>query len=119
MKRDIELIRAILLALEAADECRPGTMTLDGYSEDQIGCHSYLIVKSGLAEGGDMSSFADKNPNWFVSHLTPAGHDFIDASRENAIWVRAKELAGQATVSVYLAVLADLAKKAVFAKLEQ
>lgn len=49
MKRDMDLVRKILMALEDnptgyfKDE-----MTIDGYTEEDVGYHCYLLLQAGL-----------------------------------------------------------------------
>ena len=79
MKRNPDLIRSILQNIESL----PGGLVrelldVDGFSEEQIGYHCYLIVDAGLADGSDGTSLADTSPNWSIHCLTAAGHDFLD-----------------------------------------
>lgn len=106
MKRDIDLIRKIILAVEdlptASALGQP--LKLDGYSADQIGYHSFLIVDAGLAIGFDFGGCGHSGPMWQIDHLTSAGHDFADAAREDGTWRKAlsiaKDKAGGLTIDV-------------------
>ncbi len=73
MRRDISLIRRLVLALEN-DEATPDTF--EAYSEEQVVYHRYLTVDGGLAKSGVGCSF----------HLTDRGHDFADAVRSDRVW---------------------------------
>jgi hypothetical protein len=54
MKRDLELIRNITLAVENTPTGYvQEKIEIDGYSKDQIGYHAYLLVDAGLAKGLD------------------------------------------------------------------
>ncbi|MEA2599183.1 MAG: hypothetical protein QOF89_175 [Acidobacteriota bacterium] len=110
MKRDLDLIRKIILTVEDLPTGNvPEEIEIDGYTEEQIGYHSYLIVDSGFAEGVDMGAFGDTSPNWQLIHLTSAGHDFAEASRNETSWNKAKsivkEKAGGATLDILKEVL--------------
>ena len=59
MKRDMELIRKLLLAVETEERTGRGQIELGGYPAEAIGSHSYLIVDAGLAEGADASTRRD------------------------------------------------------------
>jgi hypothetical protein len=95
MKRDLDLIRKLILAVE---ELPTGSvlsdMEIDGYSAEQMGYHSYLVVNAGLAEGIDVETMMDTSPNWQIINLTAAGHDFADAARSEVNWKKATVLAG-------------------------
>ncbi|WP_374566415.1 DUF2513 domain-containing protein, partial [Nitrosomonas sp.] len=82
MKRDFELIRKLILSIENDSQ---GKNEIDGYSEEQIGYHAYLLVDAGLAKGIDVTTAHDVLPQWQALHLTSAGHDFADAARNESI----------------------------------
>lgn len=115
MKRNLDLIRKLVLAVE---DLPTGTVLrnikIDGYSAEEIGYHSYLVVDAGLAKGNDVQALNDKSPNWQILHLTSEGHDFADAARNETIWNKAKgivaEKAGGATLDVMKQVLIGVIK---------
>lgn len=114
MKRDFELIRKLILAAEDNIE---GKIEINGYSKEQIGYHSYLLVDAGLAKGQDVTTIHDVvMPQWQILHLTSAGHDFADAARNESIWQKAtgivKEKAGSVTIDVMKQVLISVIKNA-------
>jgi hypothetical protein len=55
MKRDMELIRNILLAVEASPTAwAPSAvqeLQMEGYTEEEVGYHALLIIEAGLARG--------------------------------------------------------------------
>ena len=116
MIRDLNLIRKLILAAEAGptgyvqDE-----IEINGYSEEQIGYHAYLLVNAGLAKGIDVTTIGDTSPQWTILHLTSAGHDFADAARDESIWQKAagiaKEKAGNVTLDVMKQILIHLINK--------
>lgn len=114
MRREIELIRKIILAAEASARIGSGDLQVAGYTEDQIGYHSYLIVDAGLAKGVDATCIGDSNPKWIILHLTSAGHDFADASRNETTWKKALGLVadkgGNATIGIVRDVLVGVIK---------
>jgi|SRR5688572_11845634 len=115
MKRDLDLVRKIVLAVEALPS--NGTndeIEIEGYTREEIGYHSYLIVDSGFAKGIDVTTMSDRSPMWMILHLTSAGHDFADASRDEATWTKAtglvKEKAGGVTIEIIKDVLVGVIK---------
>jgi hypothetical protein len=88
----MELIRKIILAVEDHPSgWAPDDMRFDGYEPEQIGYHCYLIVASGLAEGCDIATLSEPGPVYSLNHLTPAGHDFAENSRNEFIWNEVRE----------------------------
>jgi hypothetical protein len=117
MKRDLELIRKMVLAIEDAPSgWAPHPLKIEGYSDAQVGYHAYLLVDAGLAAGEDATSSGSEGPEGFVSTLTWAGHEFADVSRDDTRWKNAmgavKEKAGTVTVAVLTQLLAALMKGA-------
>jgi hypothetical protein len=84
MKRDMSLIRLLLLRLERDEE-----VELSAYSEDQVIYHSALAVEAGLLDGA-IRTDQQGYPNGVASiRLTWKGHDFLDAARNESVWKKA------------------------------
>jgi hypothetical protein len=107
MRRDLNLIRELILAVEDRKPHEP-ELEIEGYTREEIGYHSYLIVDAGLAKGIDVKTFADALPNWQLSHLTSAGHDFADAVRSDSTWNKATTLVKEKGSGITLDVLRQL-----------
>ncbi|WP_374545055.1 DUF2513 domain-containing protein [Rhodoblastus sp.] len=114
MKRDMDLIRELLLKLEALPMRPGGVVTISpdaeeiavaGHDVEQIEYHLSLILEAGLIEQLDV------HPMFGISfrRLSWQGHDFLDSVRDPRIWEKTKkgaEAAGGFTVDL----LKDLAK---------
>ena len=48
------------------------------------------MVEAGLLEGGDHTSTGSEGPEGLANRLTWAGHEFLDAARDDATWGKAK-----------------------------
>ena len=110
MKRDMDLIRAILLKIESEAHGRaPDTLEIDGYTQEEIGYHATLLGEAKLAEVFDITTFQDLSPKAKIIRLTWQGHEFLDSARENSTWNQAKDLiankVGGATIQIWIAVL--------------
>jgi hypothetical protein len=123
MKRDMDLIRELLLKLEALPIRRGGIISIPpdaeeiavpGYDTDQIEYHLSQIRAAGfIDEGGarPMSGIGFRCLTW-------AGHDFLDSVRNLEIWAKTKkgaEAAGGFTVDL----LKDLAKGFIKKQIEE
>ena len=87
MKRDMELIRKMVMLMDDAPTgFVSGGMVFEGFTEEQIGYHAYLIFDAGLAQGSDATDMDSSGPDYSLSHLTSAGHDFADSVRTEYIW---------------------------------
>jgi Hypothetical protein (DUF2513) len=89
MKRDMDLIREILLVAESDGTYK----SAEHYTEEQVAYHVQLLIDAGLIEGRVLFENRDGRQipvKYVIIRLTMAGHDFIDASRENKVWEKAK-----------------------------
>jgi len=98
MKRDMDIIRLLLLQLESGE--RP--KELKKYSLEQINYNSLLMIEAKLAEGGAFNRKSLRELGVKIGgnlaedrvvvlfRLTWAGHDFLDASRDETLWKKAK-----------------------------
>jgi hypothetical protein len=109
MKRDMKLIREILLAIEASDSALgPGEFKIEGYTDDQINFHAALIVEAGLAHGQIPSQVQGVPLHAYITRLTWDGCDFLDAARDESRWKKALSLVGEKAGSVATDVLKEL-----------
>lgn len=92
MKRDLDLVRAILLWMEARPEGRNinWKIEIDGYTAEQIGYHAYLMSQAGLIEAADATFQESHSPQFVPQQLTWAGHEFLNAAKDSSIWAKAK-----------------------------
>jgi hypothetical protein len=115
MKRDMDLVRAILMEVEKHSAgFAPSEMKIDGYTPDQIAYHAHIMGQAGLVNAIDVTHMGSAGPEAMVSSLTWQGHEFLDAAREPTRWAQAKALvakSGAASMQVWLEVLTDLVKK--------
>jgi len=91
MKRDMNLVREILLWATAQESSGvDANPVLPNYTEDQIAHHVHLMWQAGLVDAIDIGTMGDSGPLAMLSSVTWAGHDFIDAARDDAVWNKAK-----------------------------
>lgn len=83
MKRDPDLIRDLMLALEAAQGAELLKLpTLSSRAPHKVDHHFRLLVEAGLATAGYTSPDGRR---WIAVRLTWAGHDYLDKIRDPAI----------------------------------
>lgn len=111
MKRDPDLERDILLAIEAYDgESRPGYADLSGLEAPdlQVKYHVVLLHEAGFIQAIDAATLKDRFAMMPI-RLTMVGHEYLDTSRDEEVWRCTKEGA-QAVGSFSLDALGALAK---------
>jgi hypothetical protein len=89
MKRDMDLVRSILLKIEE----QPFTgawveISVDGYSPEEITYHIMLLAEADLIDADNVSDH--DSILWMPIRLTWQGHEFLDAARDNNRWNKAK-----------------------------
>lgn len=111
MKRDLDLIRKFLLKMEEHEHgYTPQRITLDGYTDEQVGFHIYLLGQAGLIRVADSSSMGSRSPSAIPLNLTWAGYEFLDAARDEALWKKAKEKIINPVGGVAFSILIDWLK---------
>lgn len=117
MKRDMDLIRNILIGIEAYPAAN-GVIHLDelglgDYPPEVVAYHVKLLDEAGLIVASDFS--ADDELVWLPSRLTWSGHEFLDAARHATVWEKAKHViqqqGGALPLAVIQALLIQLAKQ--------
>jgi Hypothetical protein (DUF2513) len=116
MKRDLDLIRTLLLEIEAHDDPTT-TMTVrgDGHTEIEVQYHLKLLRDAGYIVAVDHSSGStlDYRPKSVTWH----GHEFLDAARNDGIWRQVKVKLKDMGMDAPLSVIEKLAIKYVAAHL--
>ena len=108
MKRDMDLIRKIILASRATD----GYLhKLQGVDQETFGYHVWLIRQAGLAEC-QVDWSVDGPPARpvlaFVERLTWTGQDFADSITDETIWRKATESVVKPAASFTFDILKDV-----------
>lgn len=116
MKRDLDLIRKMLLTVEDAPTGFAPALKFDGFTDAQVGYHAFLLIDAGLAQGADITTHGSDGPKAMIRNLTWEGHEFADAARDESRWKKAKsmvaEKGGGITLDVMKALLISLTKAA-------
>jgi hypothetical protein len=91
MKRDLDLIREILLAVEVEP---PGSPLRGGDFGEQdvatVAAHVELLIEAGYVDGLVTTDGRGDYVKWRVLRLTMDGHDFLDAIRDPVVYRETK-----------------------------
>lgn len=92
MKRDLDLIRAILKKVESHEDPSGLHETLDinGYNQNEISYHIKLLNDERFLDAMDVSS-AGPNFLWWPGSLTWKGHELLKYSEDTSRWLQAKD----------------------------
>ncbi len=107
MKRDMDLIRKILLQVEAHEQPHgPIQIKVEGYTREQISYHVGLLINAGYIEGYE--SGGTRSSHYAPRSLTWEGHEFLDAARNETVWNNTKEVVKEKGGSIPFELLKDL-----------
>lgn len=106
MKRDMDLIRLVLLDTEGEEK-----QDFSGFTEEQREYHKALVIEAGLVHGEVVLDEEGQPRDAALIRLTWKGHEFLDAARNQSIWRTAGERIKKAGIHVSMAVMEELLKK--------
>lgn len=120
MRRDMELVRGILLGIEELDMNGRGCSSIElwkylsenGYAYKKLSGHSTIMREAGLIEFEHMVRSLDRTSPARGVTLTWAGHEFLDNVRDQKAWKQVKKKIGANSISfeVLKTVAAEIAK---------
>ena len=111
MKRDMDLIRTLLLKIESWPPGArvPSTrIVIAPYTEEQIRYHAELLHDAGFIGGVLAVHRASGERPAIVGRLTWHGHEFVDATRSDIVWAAVKQRAEAVGGSVNMELLLEL-----------
>jgi hypothetical protein len=91
MKRDLELIKKILLWLEEdTDPFKPkNTIFVENVEKYKFYYHLKLLLQGGLVEARVINN--DSGEYYYPTALTWEGHEFLDALKNDTAWAKLKK----------------------------
>ena len=116
MKRDMELVRKLLFAVETHDSSSAlENPTIDGYDEQTIDHHVFLMWEGGLVDAIRIDTFqSGADARAAARRLTWAGHDALDILRSDTVWAKTKGIvakAGGASIQMMIDVASAVVKE--------
>lgn len=109
MKRDLDLVRYILLCVEDSDEPVDETMIMKyGCDMRTAAFHVELMAARGLVLANVTYASGDVPVDVAVSSLTWEGYDYLDAIRSSVVWKQAKEAIAKTVGDASLSVAKDV-----------
>lgn len=122
MKRDMDLVRSILMMVADSDDPVSIDALVNGDHDKQlVGYHISIMKDAGLIKASIMSADDDPYYQCFISSLTWEGNDFLDAVRNDMVWVKTKstisKTAGSATFEIVKSVAVKIAESMLMAQI--
>lgn len=117
MKMDYDVIRHILLDIEAAPNGQRITETTLAYkkhSAEEIAFHLDLLVDAGLIETYPIENLSSPYTSHIVLRMTFKGHEYLNSVRSLKVWRETKSRinkVGCATLDIVKSVASDVIVK--------
>lgn len=115
MKRDMDLVRRILLDVEASERY----VEARDYEDWELAAYHFDIMSCGEGQGGLIQAEVERNPygrqrGAIAYGLTAKGHDWLDLVRDDETWRLCREavdakLGGSAPFAVWTALALSFA----------
>lgn len=92
MRRDMDLIRELLLAIEARPLGSSEDIAVEGHDRETVAYHLALLQEAGLIDALVDEIYGEAVPQVIVKRLTWDGHEFLDSARNQTVWARTKAI---------------------------
>jgi hypothetical protein len=103
VKRDMDLIRLLLLQIEGEE-----SLDLSDYTKKEVRYHRRLLIEAGLAYGSVMEDGSGEPAAVVTTRLSWEGHEFLDAARNQSLWDKTKEIISKVNVSVTFPIVKEI-----------
>ena len=114
MKRNMDLIRKILLTIEEEHDGRNRVQihSVEGYPRNEVSFHVHLLVDAGYVNAGKVGAL--QGTVYLIRGITWEGYEFLDAVRSDNVWSRVqkklKVIGGQASVATVRQLAIEITK---------
>jgi hypothetical protein len=99
MKRDMDLVRRIMLDVQSRNDLFPKLVRIDGIDNDLLARHVEMMFDEGLLTGTAIGNVLGIYRDILVTDLSWAGHDFIGAISKDGVWQKLKETFSPSEIS--------------------
>ena len=102
MKRDMDLIRSIMLSLEAEPgaDLNLSEVAIEGYDGDVVIAHLVLLAEAGFISMNVERFLGGEPPQILIHRITWAGHEFLEAVRSDTIWAKSTKIITSAGIGL-------------------
>ena len=114
MKRDLALVRNILLEIEkapAGEAVTTLTIDFDSKTFEDVIEHLYLMAQEDLIEASFELDAVGRPWNFRIERILWAGHEFLANAKNDVVWKKALTQLGDKATSVSLTVMNALLSK--------
>ena len=108
MKRDLDLVRELLVHFDSKPTDAPEIPAIEGHAEIDVKYHLILLFEAGLIRADTETSKTGRVIRALPFSLTWQGHEFLDTARDTNAWNAAKKQVTSKTGSISFELLKAL-----------
>jgi Hypothetical protein (DUF2513) len=111
MKRDMELIRELMLAIESRDDTEYWVEDLEISGDRDIAeikGHLQLLVDAGFIKATVNEDQGSRSPYILIDRMLHNGHEFLDNARNEPVWKGVMKQVQEKGGSISIAILTQL-----------
>lgn len=113
MKRDLELVRGILLDVESDESGTPfNGFSFEGKTDREIAEHVALLAEAGYLDASIVEDEMGMPSAFVVRRLTWQGHEFLANAKNESVWNKVKNQVGDKATTISMTVMNALLAKA-------
>lgn len=106
MKRDMDLLREILVIVEKnTDPENWVKIKVGNFSKKEISYHIKLLFDAGLIDADDVSD--SEGIDWEAKSLTWDGHNFLEIVKKDNLWEKVKKLVRESGKEISIALIKE------------
>ena len=90
MKRDLDLVRQLMLQIEALPAAPPVQYRMSEIEDPVLLAHLEMLIEAGLVNGKIARSHGTRGDVISVSGLTWQGHEWVEMVRSHSLWNEVK-----------------------------
>ena len=116
VKRNMELVRELLLRVEAEQDFDSLTSK---YSQEEIVGHVEILLDAKLLDGKVYYDLSGGPGSAHIQRLTWAGHEFLDNARNDTVWNKVTSTIKNAATTASFEVLVEMLRNGVLAAIQK
>lgn len=123
MKRDMDLVRKLLMKIEEVYEPGSGKISvskvmIDGYDAQTVVEHLMLMKEADLLQSIDAKTYVTGSTVVSIGNLTNKGYDTLEAFKNDTIWNKTKDVVKEKGLPIVIDIFKDIASSLISAATE-
>ncbi len=108
MKRDLDLVRKILINIESNPVFEVSQVEIEGHEFEEVAFHLLLLREAGFVDAIVEQDETGAICNALASRLTWHGFEFLDLARNDTVWNKSKTFLKDKALTISVSILTEL-----------